>query len=190
MAERAARLRGDWRNLHQRLRAIQQRRRIGKSSAREIQHPGDANGNQRAKTHDPAGHATVKIVRPHQRKAGEKSVHRVVPRERGQNPPAQHHQARDDADQSNLDPARVRRLLRIIRVQKAPRKRRTAPPPGISTWCCAAGNAPKTCGRETLRWPLRKCRWSARQIHGRAVLSVSEYCKSCGAQTPKCPPTT
>ena len=110
------------RMFHQRLCAIQQRLLVGESAPRQVQHSGNSNRNQRSKSDDRAGYPAVQIVRAHQRKPGQKRVHRVVPRQRRQNSPAQHHQPGDDSDQPHFNPANVGRLLRIVRVQETPRE--------------------------------------------------------------------
>ena len=47
-----------------------------------------------------------------------------MPDERRNDAPAQHHDAGNDADDADLDPADVAGLLRIRAVQKTPGKRR------------------------------------------------------------------
>ncbi len=54
--------------------------------------------------------------------AAEGRINCVMPDQRGENSPAQHHESRDDSDQANFDAADVGGLLRIIRMQKAPRE--------------------------------------------------------------------
>ena len=102
-------------------RALFKQRRIGdESSARNVGNGGDGQGNQRAAAHDRSGDAQIRAMRAQQGCADEKRVHRVVPGERRPDSPAQHHEAGDDADQADFDAANVRRLLRIIAVQKSP----------------------------------------------------------------------
>src|SRR5437870_13268733 len=47
-----------------------------------------------------------------------------MPDERRDDAPAQHHAARNNADDADLDPPNVTRLLRVRAVQKTPGKRR------------------------------------------------------------------
>src|SRR5882672_4357972 len=45
-----------------------------------------------------------------------------MPNQRSENPPAEHDEARDNADEADFEPANVSGLLRIVAVQKAPEK--------------------------------------------------------------------
>ena len=58
---------------------LSSRLRVRKSPARQIKNPADHNRDERAKPHNRARNAAIPILRAHQRKAGQKRVHRVVP---------------------------------------------------------------------------------------------------------------
>ena len=108
----------------QRLSPVGHGGRVGERSALEIEHAGDGHGNDGRQAHEGAGDPAVEIRRAHQGKSYQEGVHGVVPHQRGQDAPAQHHQSGHDADGAHFDAANVGRLLRIIGVQEAPSQSR------------------------------------------------------------------
>src|SRR5215472_1918842 len=86
---------------------------------------GNAGENKRRKGRGGDHHARyleIKTIRAQKKKTHERSVHRVVPDERRQNAPSQHHDSRNNTNQPDLDASDIGGLLRIVAVQKTPEK--------------------------------------------------------------------
>ena len=92
------------------------------SPARQIRNTGKHERREGCGRHDHTGHFEIEAVRTQEKQAYQRCVHSVVPDQGRQDSPPQHHDSRDDPDQADLDATDVRRLLRIVAVQKAPEK--------------------------------------------------------------------
>ena len=93
-------------------------------AAHQARNAGKQERRKRGCRHHRAGHFEIKAVRTEEKQTHKRCVHRVVPDQRREDSPAQHHDSRDDANQPDLDTPGIGGFLRIIAVQKAPKKRR------------------------------------------------------------------
>ncbi len=91
-------------------------------AARQV---GDARKDQRCQGgcgHDHAGNFKVETIGTNQKQPDQRCIHSVMPDERRDDAPAQHHNSRNNSDDSYFDSANVGRFLRVIAVQKTPKK--------------------------------------------------------------------
>ena len=105
-----------------RLRTIEQVLISFEPVSRQIRRARKSQGRERGSGHDRSGNFEVQAIRTNQQQPDQQRIHGVMPDERRDDAPAEHHHSRYDSDNPNFDSADVRWFLRVIAVQKAPEK--------------------------------------------------------------------